>query len=69
MKLVSNSNGLDEYFVVDPSFAVGNTKFILKEKSGSTNPTADVPSTLVITAKDTYGNDVEIRLPMTVTKR
>jgi len=69
VKLVSNSNGLDEYFVVDPSFAVGNTKFILKEKSGSTNPTADVPSTLVITAKDTYGNDVEIRLPMTVTKR
>jgi polyhydroxyalkanoate synthesis regulator phasin len=69
VKLVSNSNELDEYFVVDPSFEVGNTTFILKEKSGSTNPTADVPSTLVITAKDMYDNDVEIRLPMTVTKR
>jgi hypothetical protein len=64
-KLVSNSNNLDEYF----NAALSGTTISLTEKSGSTNPTADVPSTLVITAKDMYGNNVEIRLPMTVKKR
>ncbi|NLZ51886.1 MAG: hypothetical protein GX892_01850 [Thermoanaerobacteraceae bacterium] len=64
-KLVSNSNNLDEYF----NAALSGTTISLTEKSGSTNPTADVPSTLVITAKDMYGNDVVIRLPMTVKKR
>jgi len=69
VKLVSNANNLDEYFEVVPPFAVGNTTFTLQEKSGSTNPTADVPSTLIITAKDMYNNDVVIKLPMTVLKR
>lgn len=71
IKLVSNANQLDEYFSVDPAYTPGvnNDTFTLKEKSGSTNPTADVPSTLVISAKDMYGNNVEIRLPMTVLKR
>ncbi len=64
-KLVSNSNNLDEYF----DAALNGTTISLTEKSGSTNPTDDVPSTLVITAKDMYNNDVEIRLPMTVKKR
>ncbi len=68
-KLVSNANGLDEYFVVTPDPLAGATTFTLTQKSGSTNPTADVASTLVLTAKDMYNNDVEIRLPMTVTKR
>jgi hypothetical protein len=63
--LVSNSNNLDEYF----NAALSGTTISLTEKSGSTNPTDDVPSTLVITAKDMYNNDVEIRLPMTVKKR
>jgi hypothetical protein len=68
-KLVSNANGLDEYFDVTPDPLAGATVFTLTEKSGSTNPTADVASTLVLTAKDMYDNDVEIELPMTVTKR
>ncbi|OFX78660.1 MAG: hypothetical protein A2071_03635 [Bacteroidetes bacterium GWC1_47_7] len=68
-KLVSNANNLDEYFVVTPDPLTGATTFTLTEKSGSTNPTADVASTLVLTAKDMYNNDVTIRLPMTVTKR
>ncbi len=68
-KLVSNSNNLDEYFTVTPDPLAGATVFTLTEKSGSTNPTADVASTLVLTAKDMYNNDVTIRLPMTVTKR
>ena len=69
MKLVSNANNLDEYFEVNPSYVPGSARFTLKEKSGSTNPTADVPSTLIITAKDMYNNTVTIRLPMTVKKR
>ncbi|MEL7598920.1 MAG: hypothetical protein AAGU18_02325 [Proteiniphilum sp.] len=68
-KLVSNANNLDEYFVVTPDPLAGATTFTLTQKSGSTNPTADVASTLVLTAKDMYNNDVTIRLPMTVTKR
>lgn len=69
VKLVSNANNLDEYFEVNPSYVVGDATFTLQEKSGSSNPTADVPSTLIITAKDMYDNDVEIKLPMTVLKR
>ncbi len=69
MKLVSNANNLDEYFEVAPPYVVGSATFTLQEKSGSSNPTADVPSTLIITAKDMYDNDVEIKLPMTVKKR
>jgi hypothetical protein len=69
MKLVSNANNLDEYYEVVPPFAVGNTTFTLSQKSTATNPNADVPSTLIITAKDTYNNNVEIKLPMTVKKR
>ena len=69
MKLVSNANNLDEYFEVAPPYVVGSATFTLQEKSGSTNPTADVPSTLIITAKDMYNNTVTIRLPMTVKKR
>jgi hypothetical protein len=68
-KLVSDSNGLAEYFDVTPDPLEGDTVFKLTEKSGSTNPTADVASTLILTAKDMYGNDVEIKLPMTVLKR
>jgi len=70
-KLVSNSNNLDEYFTatLGTTGAALAPAITLAEKSGSTNPTADVPSTLIITAKDMYNNDVEIRLPMTVKKR
>jgi len=68
-KLVSKANGLDEYFDVTPDPLGGATVFTLIPKSGSTNPTADVASTLVLTAKDMYDNDVKIELPMTVLKR
>ena len=37
--------------------------------SSSTNPVADVPSTLTIKAKDMFGHDVEIKLPITVKTR
>jgi len=71
VKLISNANGLDEYFTATLSTTgtASAPAFTLAEKSGSTNPTADVASTLVIEALDMYGNDVVIELPMTVKKR
>lgn len=67
-KLVSDSNGLEEYFTVDPDPLTGTT-FELVQQSGTTNPSADVPSTLILNAKDMYGNDVTIELPFLVKKR
>ena len=70
VKLVSNVNNEEEYFVATYPLNSNNDQFQLKPKEGSlTNPQADVPSTLVITAQDMYGNDVVIRLPMTVKPR
>ena len=65
VKLITTSGGLVEYF--DASLS-GNI-ITLIGKSGATNPIIDVHSTLVITAKDMYGNKFDIKLPMTVKKR
>ena len=67
--LTSNANGEEEYFDVqlDNNGHITGFKAILL--SSTTNPTADVPSTLTIKAKDMYGHDVVIKLPMTVKKR
>ncbi|MCQ2130155.1 MAG: cell surface protein [Bacteroidales bacterium] len=64
--LTSNSNGIEEY--MQPTVASGAiTGFTTV--SSSTNPVADVPSTLTIKAKDMFGHDVEIKLPITVKTR
>jgi hypothetical protein len=65
--LVSNSNGEEEYF--DAAFSTDKKTVNFTVQSGSTNPTADVPSTLVIKALDMYANEVVIEVPMTVKKR
>src|SRR5690606_3243776 len=65
VKLVTTSVGINEYFNATLS---GNI-ITLTGKSGATNPTVDVPSTLIINAIDMYGNKIEIKLPMTVKKR
>ena len=66
--LTSDANGEEEYF--DVEIADGHiVKFNAVEESSTTNPTAPVQSTLTITAKDMYGHDVVIKLPMTVNKR
>ena len=66
--LTSDANGEEEYF--DVEIASGHiVKFNAVEESSTTNPTAPVQSTLTITAKDMYGHDVVIKLPMTVNKR
>lgn len=65
VELISNGTGIEEYF--NASFAGGAIS--LEEASGSTNPTANVNSTLVITAFDMYGHEVVIELPITVLTR
>lgn len=66
--LTSNANGEEEYF--DVQVANGHiTGFKAIALSSTTNPTADVPSTLTIKAKDMYGHEVVIKLAMTVKKR
>ncbi len=64
-KLYSNGTEIEEYFTA--TLSAGNIE--LTEASGSTNPTADVNSTLVITVFDMYGHEVTIELPMTVLTR
>ena len=66
--LTSDANGKEEYFevVLDGNHIEG---FKAINLSSTTNPTADVPSTLTIKAKDMYNHDVVIKLPMTVKKR
>jgi len=66
--LTSNANGEAEYF--DVLVNDGHiTEFKAITQSSTTNPTADVPSTLTIKAKDMYGHEVVIKLAMTVKKR
>ena len=48
---------------------VTSLNLTLLQNTSTTNPTAPVQSTLTITAKDMYGHDVVIKLPMTVNKR
>lgn len=64
-KLYSNGTEIEEYFTA--TLSAGN--IVLTEASGSTNPTANVNSTLVITVFDMYGHEVTIELPMTVLTR
>lgn len=64
-KLYSNGTVIEEYFTA----AIVGGDIVLTEASGSTNPTANVASTLIITVFDMYGHEVEIELPMTVLTR
>ena len=66
--LTSDANGEEEYFeVLRSNGHITGFKAILL--SSTTNPTADVPSTLTIKVKDMYGHEFQIKLPMTVKKR
>jgi hypothetical protein len=65
-KLISNSNEEEEYFTA--SYNEANGTITLNPVSSDSNPNADVPSTLVITVQDMYGNEFDIELQMTVKK-
>ena len=62
-KLTSDANGNEDYFTVTIA-KDGTIKFT--PQSGTTNPVADVPSTLTITLKDAFGHDNVYKLPFTV---
>ena len=71
-KVISNATGNADYFNVTIKEDNNNlcdhiTGFTLK--ANTSNPTADVPSTLVITTVDMYGHENVINIPVTVTKR
>lgn len=61
-KLISNVSKNEDYFKV--SYASGLFSFTAVDAA---KLTVNVPSTLVISAKDFYGNDVVIEIPVTVT--
>jgi len=64
-KFITNATQQEEYFTV--AHTAGT--FTFTPISGATNPLVDLPSTLVITTKDMYGNNVVIKIPMTLKKR
>ena len=65
-KLTSDATGKEDYFKVD--FTKANVFEAIKTDMGS-NPKQDVPSTLTINCKDSYGHDVTITLKMVVKPR
>ena len=68
-KFVTTASGLEEYYTVAPDLLVAPTKIVFAAKSGATNPTVDVPSTLVLKMQDMYSHTVEVNIPVIVKKR
>jgi hypothetical protein len=66
-KLYTRGTTIEEYFNATLNTTTG--VITLAQASTSSNPTADVASTLVITVYDMYGHEVVIELPMTVLTR
>ena len=68
-EIITDANGeVNEYFKVEK--VNGVLSFVPTKTETSSNPTADVPSTLRITLTDMYGHkDVVATLPMVVKKR
>ncbi len=62
--LISNANQTQEYFTV----TVANGNLTFTQLSDTHNPLADVPSTLIIYYKDSYGHDVTVQAPIIVKK-
>lgn len=65
VELLSNVSKHADYFTA--KIKDNNIKFT--PQSGTTNPTADVASTLTIKAKDVFGQPVTISVPVTVKKQ
>ena len=65
--LVSDATGKEDYF--DVLVKDNNIKFKAIQDNIASNPKQDVPSTLTIKCKDSYGHDVVITLKMTVKPR
>jgi hypothetical protein len=63
-KLISDATNNEDYFTVNYN---SNTKVFSFTPKSASALTVNVPSKLVITAKDFYNNDVVIKIPVTVT--
>ena len=63
-KLISVNTGEEDYFLVKPMNTNGEITF--ETKSGTTNPTEDVPSYLVLEFDDCFGHTMTYNLPFTV---
>ena len=63
-KLISVNTGEEDYFLVKPMNTNGEITF--ETKSGTTNPTEDVPSYLVLEFDDCFGHRMTYNLPFTV---
>ena len=59
--------GLEEYYDVDLNYVT--SAFTFKLKSGTTNPNADVKSTLIIVTTDAFGHENTIELPFVVKQK
>jgi hypothetical protein len=68
-KFVTTASGVEEYYTVTVDNAANPTVLNFTEKSGTTNPTADVPSTLVLKMKDMYSHTVEVKVPVILKRR
>ena len=66
VKLISNVSGEVDYFDASIDGTTGNEYIKFTQKSNTTNPVADVKSTLVITLTDAFGCDQTYMLPFTV---
>ena len=65
VEVISNGSKHADYFTAK----INGDNIEFTPQSGTTNPTADVPSTLTIKAKDVFGQDVTISVPVTVKKQ
>ena len=61
-KLISNGSKLPDYYTA----SVTNGVITFTKQSTATNPTDDVPSTLVLTMTDAFGHENVYKLPFTV---
>lgn len=64
-ELLSNGSKNADYFTAK----INGNSIEFTPQSGTTNPTADVASTLTIKAKDVFGQPVTISVPVTVKKQ
>lgn len=65
VELLSNGSKHADYFTAK----INGNNIEFTPQSGTTNPTKNVESTLTIKAKDVYGQDVTISVPVTVKKQ
>ena len=64
-KLISNGSKKQDYFEVE----IKDGKLDIRPVSNATPPTADVPSTLLITVHDAFGHEMVYDLPFTVKRQ